>query len=144
MRKKVLIVLVFIICTFFAGSATAAVQKTSSPAEPVHRGEFQARMGIGRGNEAFVELNGLFREARRGHIVFGTIELIDSDRSVRFQGFFIQNHFLIQSAFRNNIINIFGRFNDCDEQRELYRGQWKGFINGIGRNSGWITAQFIE
>ena len=142
--KKITVLAVFMLFLFISvGLGIGMPSKVSTEKTPVNRGRFQAEMGIREGGEPIIELEGVFREARRGYVVFGTVGLVDSGRSTRFQGFFVRNQFIIQSAVRNNIVNIIGGFRTYNEDRGIYQGHWQGFVVGHGRTSGWITAQFI-
>jgi hypothetical protein len=107
--------------------------------ESLHRGSFEAEIGMRR-NEVQFNLDGNFRDFRGRHILSGIISPSDSDKSLRFQGLSSRNYFIIQTGFRNNIVNIIGRFTDYDEDINEYSGSWRGFILGVGRTSGWITA----
>jgi len=138
--KKILILV--IIGVLLAPSAAIGSQLTAER-EPFHRGSFEAEIGI-RGNDAQFNLHGNFRDFRGRHILAGTISPDDSDRTLRFQGLSSRNHFIIQTGFRNNIVNIFGRFTDYDEELNEYSGNWRGFVIGMGRTSGWITASFTS
>ena len=44
----------------------------------------------------------------------------------------------------NQIVNIVGRFTSYDSELDAYRGNWKGYVAGMGSTHGWISAQFIE
>lgn len=140
MFKKLLIVSLLGMVMF----STIAVgnQINENPVQPVHRGSFQAEIGVKESNEADFSIDGNFRDFRGRHILFGTISPIDSDRTLRFQGLSSRNLFIIQTGLRNQIVNIFGRFNEYDETENEYSGNWIGFIAGVGRTSGWITAQY--
>ena len=115
---------------------TMLIEKTT-----VHRGIFEAEIGI-REDVTELELEGVFRDFRGGHVLAGSISPVDSDRSSRFQGFVTRNYFIIQTSVRNNIVNIFGRFTEYDDELDEYHGNWRGFVVGVGRTSGWITASF--
>ena len=109
----------------------------------VHRGSFQAEIGV-RANDTIFVLDGDFRDFRGRHVVYGLVSPVDSDRSVRFQGFISRNLFIIQSGVRNHIVNIIGRFNEYDEDQDLASGNWRGFIAGVGRANGWISARLTS
>lgn len=111
--------------------------------EPLQRGSFQAEIGLRENNVQF-NLEGNYRDFRGRHILAGSISPKDSDRTLRFQGLSSRNHFIIQTGFRNNIINIVGRFTEYDEDLDKYSGNWRGFVIGLGRTSGWITASFTS
>jgi hypothetical protein len=140
MNKKMMMLA---ICSVLLFSSVAISMQTSIVIEKttVPRGSFQAEIGI-REDVAELELEGIFRDFRGRHVLAGSISPVDSDRSSRFQGFISRNHFIIQTSVRNNIINIFGRFNEYDEELDEYHGNWRGYVVGIGRTSGWITASF--
>jgi hypothetical protein len=140
MNKKMMMLA---ICSVLLFSSVAISMQTSIVMEKttVHRGSFQAEIGI-REDVTELELEGIFRDFRGRHVLAGSISPVDSDRSSRFQGFISRNHFIIQTSVRNNIVNIFGRFNEYDEGLDEYHGNWRGFVVGIGRTSGWITASF--
>lgn len=106
-----------------------------------HRGSFNAEIGM-RENVAKFELDGFFRNLRSGHVLLGAISPVESERTLRFQGYSSRNIFIIQTGFRNDIVNIMGRFTDYDEDLGKYYGTWQGFVIGLGRTSGWITASF--
>jgi hypothetical protein len=109
--------------------------------ESLHRGSFEAEIGI-RENDVQFNLDGNFRDFGGRHILSGIISPSDSDKSLRFQGFSSQNYFIIQTGFRSNIVNIVGRFTDYNEDIHEYAGSWRGFILGVGRTFGWITASY--
>jgi hypothetical protein len=140
MNKKIMML---VICSVLLFSSVAISTQTSTIIKnrSLHRGTFQAEIGI-REDVTELELEGVFRDFRGRHVLAGSISPVDSDRSSRFQGFISRNHFIIQTAFRNNIINIFGRFNEYDEDLNEYNGNWRGFVLGMGRTSGWITVSF--
>ena len=140
MNKKVMMLAICSVMLF--SSVAISIQNTTViENRTVHRGTFQAEIGI-REDVAELELEGIFRDFRGRHVLAGSISLVDSDRSSRFQGFISRNHFIIQTSVRNNIVNIIGRFNEYDEDLDEYHGNWRGFVLGIGRTSGWITASF--
>ena len=113
-----------------------------SDINPVNRGVFYAELGVRDERGALLTLEGNYRDFRGGHILSGKVNDIDSDRSIRFQGFATRNRFLIQTTVRGSIVNIVGRFNSYDENTHEFSGIWEGIIVGQGRTRGWITAQF--
>lgn len=52
-------------------------------------------MGVGQNQELLVDFVVMFRDTSQEHVVVRTIESIESERSVRFQGFFFRNYFFI-------------------------------------------------
>jgi len=121
---------------------TSVMPLVISNQEILHRGSFYAKIGIGDREEAQLELNGNFRDLRNRHIVFGTANLIGSERTFRFQGIVTRSTFLIQSAVSNHIVNIIGSFTRYDEETQTFYGQWRGAIAGYGSSRGWIEANF--
>lgn len=140
MNKKMMMIA---ICSVLFFSSIVMSVQTSNVIEKttVHRGTFQAEIGI-REDVTELELEGVFRDFRGRHVIAGSITKVDSERTTRFQGFVTRNFFVIQTAVRNNIVNIFGRFNEYDQDLDEYHGNWRGFVVGVGRTSGWITASF--
>jgi hypothetical protein len=136
--KKILIICILAVLVFSSVGLSSANRNIT---QSLHRGSFNAEIGL-RENIAKFNLDGNFRDFRGGHILLGTISPVDSERTLRFQGYSSRNLFIIQTGARNNIINIVGRFTDYDEINDEYSGQWQGFIVGMGRTSGWITASF--
>lgn len=138
--KKILIfcVLVVLLTSSIGIGSQLTMSKETTP-----RGSFQAEIGMREGITQF-NLDGNFKDFRGRHLLVGTISPDDSDRTLRFQGLSSRNHFIIQTGFRNNIVNIFGRFTEYDEELNEYSGSWRGFVIGIGRTSGWITASFTS
>ena len=112
--------------------------------DTLNRGSFEAKLGLKNETEASLSLDGLFRDFRGRHILFGTISHVGSDRTNSFQGFVSRNIFIIQFAVRSHIVNIVGRFTTYDEEQQEYHGVWRGFAVGVGRTSGWITASFTS
>ncbi|MDG6217836.1 MAG: hypothetical protein QCI00_00145 [Candidatus Thermoplasmatota archaeon] len=134
--KKILILVVLgilLISSVGIGSQLTVEKKS------LHRGSFEAEIGI-RENDVQFNLDGNFRDFRGRHILSGIISPSDSNQSLRFQGLSSRNYFIIQTGFRNNIVNIVGRFTEYDEDMNKYSGSWRGFVIGVGRTSGWITA----
>jgi len=101
---------------------------------------FHAEIGIGERTKPQLELNGNTRTIRERHLVFGTANLMRSERAFRFQGMFTRQTFIIQSAVGNRMINIVGSFNRYDEATQTIYGNWRGFIVGYGWTTGWIEA----
>lgn len=139
MNKKIIII--GIMAVLFISSIMMNVQAFSNTNKIFHRGSFQAEIGV-RSRDTDFSLEGNYRDFPRGHLLFGTIGPVDSERTLRFQGFCTRNVFIIQTGVRNNIVNIVGRFNDYNEDLNEYSGNWRGFIIGLGRTNGWITASF--
>lgn len=104
-----------------------------------HRGTFQAELGIRDNNTPVIELDGSFRDFRGRHVLTGDISPSGSEKSARFQGLLTRNFFMIQTAYRNHIVNVIGRIYSYDEDQDEFQGVWKGFILGHGRTSGWIV-----
>jgi len=121
---------------------TSVMPLVISNQEILQRGSFSAEIGIGDRGEAQLELNGNFRDFRNRHIVFGTANLIGSERTFRFQGIITRGTFIIQSAVSNRIVNIIGSFTRYDEETQTFYGQWRGLIAGYGSSRGWIEANF--
>jgi len=141
--KRKLIVVCFLSLLLATCIVTGAPMIKKAKVTPVqNRGVFNADLGLGDERTALITLEGNYRDFRGGHILFGTINRIDSDYSNRFQGFASRNRFFIQTAIRGNIVNIVGRFNSYDEDSHEFSGNWGGLITGHGRTRGWITAQF--
>ncbi len=140
MNKKMMMLAVCSVL-FFSGIAMSVQTSNVIEKTTVHRGTFQAEIGI-REDVTELELEGVFRDFRGRHVIAGSITTVDSERTTRFQGFVTRNFFVIQTSVRNNIVNIFGRFNEYDEDLDEYHGNWRGFVVGVGRTSGWITASF--
>jgi hypothetical protein len=145
--KKIVLLLIFVTLlmssTFQVTAST--ISKNSIERESngtFHRGFFQAEIGLRNESEERITLEGKFRDFWNIHLISGTINLTGTQRSGRFQGFASRNFFIIQTAVRSHIVNIFGKFNSFDEEDQLYNGIWRGFVWGIGRGSGWITASF--
>ncbi|MFH1013769.1 MAG: PKD domain-containing protein, partial [Thermoplasmatota archaeon] len=107
-----------------------------------HGGSFQAQLGLGDETDTKLILDGSYRDIRGNHILYGSINLVDSERSNRFQGVVSRTKFIIQSAVNNRIINIIGSFNEYDEETQTYFGQWRGIIVGYGSTKGWIEAKY--
>ena len=140
MNRKIL--MICILGVLLASGFTVGTQTFSTTNErSIHSGTFQAELGLRTNDAAFV-LDGSFRDFRGRHLLFGTISPVDSERTLRFQGISSRNLFIIQTTVRNNIVNIIGRFNQYDEDMNEYSGNWRGFVVGMGRTSGWITARF--
>ena len=108
-----------------------------------HQGTFTADIGI-REDIPLLSFEGSFKDFRQGHLLYGTVTHVDSERSIRFQGFSTQHIFLFQTTLRNQIVNIIGKFNSYDSDLDTYQGNWRGFVAGIGSTHGWISAQFTE
>jgi len=123
------------------GAQSDWVSQKSKTKQDFHSGSFKAEIGIR--NKSILDLDGQFRNFRIGHILTGTVTLSDTESSTRFQGFIIRNYFIIQSAVRNRIVNIIGKFTSIDEEEQIYSGNWRGFAYGVGNVKGWITASFI-
>ncbi len=140
MNKKMMMLAVCSVL-FFSGIAMSVQTSNVIEKTTVHRGTFQAEIGI-REDVTELELEGVFRDFRGRHVIAGSITTVDSERTTRFQGFVTRNFFVIQTSVRNNIVNIFGRFNEYDEDLDEYHGNWRGFVVGVGRTSGWIIASF--
>lgn len=130
----------FIVMLFIVSSVMPLV--ISNP-EILHRGSFYAKIGIRDREETQLELNGNFRDFRNRHLVFGTVNILDSERTFRFQGIATRNAFILQSAVSNNIVNIIGSFTRYDEETQTFYGQWRGIIAGHGHTNGWIEAHFV-
>jgi len=111
--------------------------------ENLHRGYFQAELGLHNEKVNNLTFDGNFIDFKRGHLLFGTVSIFNTNKSAFFQGLIIRNLFILQSTIRNNIINIVGKFNSYNELENLYSGIWKGFAYGFGRTRGWITARII-
>jgi hypothetical protein len=126
------------------GAQSSWVSQKSKNKQDFHSGSFIGEIGIRNENEPLVEFNGRFRDFRIGHILTGEISLIDTERSTSFQGFITRNYFIIQSAIRNRIVNIVGKFTSFNEEEQIFSGIWRGFAYGIGSTRGWITASFIQ
>ena len=101
---------------------------------------FQAHLGLYDETDELFEIDGQFRNFRNIHVLFGNAFLSNSDRSFVIQGILKRNFFMIQSAFRNRIVNIFGKFTEFNEDEQVYSGVWRGFVKGYGSTGGWITA----
>ena len=129
----------FIVMLFIISSVMPLV---ISNQEIIYRGSFYAKIGIGDREEAQLELNGTFRDFRNRHIIFGTANLIGSERTFRFQGITTRSTFIIQSAVSNRIVNIIGSFTQYDQETQTFYGQWRGLIAGYGFSRGWIEANF--
>ena len=136
-------ILIFCVLGVLLTSSIGIGSQLTMPKEKTHRGSFQAEIGTREGITQF-NLDGNFKDFRGRHLLLGTIRSDDSDRTLRFQGLSSRNHFIIQTGFRNNIVNIFGRFTEYDEELDEYSGSWRGFVIGVGRTSGWITASFTS
>jgi hypothetical protein len=107
-----------------------------------HRGSFYAEIGLRDNEEAKLQLYGNSRDFRNRHIFYGTANLIDSERTFRFQGLTSRSIFIIQSAINNRIVNIIGSFNRFDDETQTVYGEWRGFIIGYDYTRGWIKASF--
>ncbi len=142
MNKKIVILCllgILLVSPLLAGSS---FKETTLPQRnTLHRGSFEAELGI-KSEDTLLILEGTFKDFRKGHLLTGTVNTDDSERSTRFQGISSRNLFLIQASVKNNIVTVFGRFTSYDEDIDEYSGQWRGFVIGYGRTSGWITAQF--
>lgn len=140
MNRKILMICILgiLLTSSFAVGTQAFISNAN---RSNHSGSFQAELGV-RTNDASFVLDGSFRDFRGRHLLFGTISPVDSERTLRFQGISSRNLFIIQTTVRNNIVNIVGRFNQYDEDTNEYSGNWRGFVVGMGRTSGWITARF--
>ena len=103
---------------------------------------FQADLGLHGESEELFEIDGQYKNFRNIHILFGKAILTNSDRSFGIKGVLKRNIFLFQTVFRSRIVNIFGKFTDFNEENQIYNGEWRGFIKGIGSTSGWIKASF--
>jgi hypothetical protein len=142
MYKKILIICV--LGVLFSSTLAVGMQTDDTEIKQVHRGSFQAEIGLRESNEKDFVLDGFFRDFRGRHILIGSISPDDTDRSLRFQGLNSRNIFIIQTGVRNNIVNVIGRFTEYDETTDEYSGNWIGFVAGVGRTSGWITAHFTS
>ncbi len=136
-------ILIFCVLGVLLTSSIGTGSQLIIPKETIHRGSFEAEIGMREGITQF-NLDGNFRDFRGRHLLLGTISPDESNRTLRFQGLSSRNHFIIQTGFRNNIVNIFGRFTEYDEELTEYSGIWRGFVIGVGRTSGWITASFTS
>jgi hypothetical protein len=134
-------ILIFCVLGLLLTSSIVIGSQLTIPKETIHRGSFQAEIGMRDGITQFI-LDGNFRDFRGRHLLVGIISPDESDRTLRFQGLSARNHFIIQTGFRNNIVNIIGRFTEYNEELDEYSGSWRGFVVGVGRTSGWITASF--
>jgi len=125
------------------GAQSDWVSQKPKNKQEFHSGSFIGEIGIRNENEPIIEFDGEFRDFRIGHILTGTVSLIDTEKSTRFQGFATRNYFIIQSAVRNRIVNIVGKFTTFDDEEQIYSGSWRGFAYGYDSGRGWITASFI-
>jgi len=142
MKKKSIIFGIIALLLFSMFNSTNAMYLETKTQE-THRGAFTADLGI-REDTALLSFKGSFKDFRQGHLVYGIVTHIDSERSIRFQGFATRHLFLFQTTLRNQIVNIVGRFTSYDSELDAYRGNWKGYVAGMGSTHGWISAQFIE
>ena len=143
MKRNLMVAGIFsllVLSTSIISGAAIVKQTKSNPVED--RGGFQAELGLRGADNPLITMDGNYKDFRRGHIIFGSINHVDSDQSTRFQGFTTRTRFIIQTAIRGSIINIIGNFDSYDEATQAFSGIWAGMIAGQGRTRGWITAQF--
>ena len=133
------IIIVLLCIILSTTSMVSALSFHNTPIQPVHRGEFTGEIGLRNDSIPIIELDGTFRDFRGRHLVVGSLSPIDSDRSNRFQGLLTRNIFLLQTGYRNSIVNIIGRFISYDTENSEFSGPWRGFVLGYGRTYGWIT-----
>jgi hypothetical protein len=134
---KKMIICISLVCILL--STTFSVGGISNN-RPLH-GTFHAELGIKDNTDPVIELDGLYKDFRGRHLLTGSISHLDSDRLIRFQGMITRNIFLIQTGYRNHIVNVIGKFVSYDEGDGEYRGLWRGFANGYGWTTGWIIAE---
>ena len=142
--KKIILTLCVFGVLLISGIVVSNPIDKSNMNDTLNQGSFEAELGLKNETEASLSLDGLFRDFRGRHILFGTISHVESDRTNSFQGFVSRNIFIIQFAVRSHIVNIVGRFTTYDEEQQEYHGVWRGFAVGVGRTSGWITASFTS
>ena len=139
MKKRVLFftVISILLLTSCIVSSISTKQRINNS---FHRGNFYAELGIRSDNNPYVILDGSYRDMRGRHIITGTISVVRSERSNRFQGLITRQYFIVQTGYRNHIINIIGKFQNYDEINDVYNGLWRGYIFGYGWTMGWINA----
>ena len=138
---KRLLFIIALMCVILSTSAiVGSISNHERDNQTINRGWFYGELGFRNDIAPVIILDGSFRDFRGRHLLTGSISSVDSERSNRFQGFLTRNIFLIQTGYRNHIINIIGKFNSYDDVNDEYHGMWRGFVLGYGWTHGWITA----
>lgn len=142
--KKIIISISLVCILLFTTLSVIGVPIQELNKRSFHRGIFHAELGLRNNTIPISELDGSYRDFRGKHLLSGSISLLNSDRSIHFQGIITRNMFIIQTGYRNHIINIIGKFVSYDEEDDEYHGIWRGFCLGYRQTSGWITVELND